>query len=57
MTSNGNRPARVRAAAARERIAAERAAQKRAEARRRILAVTGAVTAVATALVALSPSS
>jgi hypothetical protein len=38
---------------ARERIAAERAARKRAEARRRLLAATGAVTAVLAVVVAL----
>jgi hypothetical protein len=43
-------PAKVRA---RERIAAERAARKRAEARRRLLAATGAVTAVLAVVVAL----
>ena len=49
------RPQRVAQAKvrARERIAAERAARKRAEARRRLLAATGAVTAVLAVVVAL----
>jgi hypothetical protein len=49
------RPQRVPQAKvrARERIAAERAARKRAEARRRLLAATGAVTAVLAVVVAL----
>jgi hypothetical protein len=49
------RPQRVpqAKARARERIAAERAARKRAEARRRLLAATGAVTAVLAVVVAL----
>jgi hypothetical protein len=49
------RPQRVPQAKvrARERIAAERAARKRAEARRRLLAATGAVTAVLAVVAAL----
>jgi hypothetical protein len=49
------RPQRVAQAKvrARERIAAERAARKRAEARRRLLAATGAITAVLAVVVAL----
>ena len=54
----GDKAARPQRAAqakvrARERIAAERAARKRAEARRRLLAATGAVTAVLAVVVAL----